>query len=136
MKVKLDEVIDALESTDDETHSYFNKNTEKIEMVIEFADDENLTEKIEENFDDYIKLPDKYEIDAYGMMADFIDSLPAGNHQEQLATGINGRGAFRIFRQLADSFGLTRQWYDFQNAAYKRLAIEWCADNDIVIDET
>jgi len=136
MKVKLDEVIDALESTDDEVHSYYSKDTEKIEVVIEFSDDEDLAEKIEENYEHYIKLPDNYEIDAYGMMADFIDSLPAGDHQNQLAIGIGGRGAFRVFRQLVDSFGLTQQWYDFQTAAYKRLAVEWCADNDIVIDET
>lgn len=64
-------------------------------------------------------------------MQNFILSLADGQQRDQLWDGIHGRGAFRTFRMLADNFGLTDKWYEYQADAYREIAEEWCRDHDI-----
>ena len=64
-------------------------------------------------------------------MQNFILSLADGQQRDQLWDGIHGRGAFRTFRVLADNFGLTDKWYEYQADAYREIAEEWCRDHDI-----
>ncbi|MGN0168236.1 MAG: UPF0158 family protein, partial [Acetatifactor sp.] len=92
-------------------------------------------ELLDEEPDRFIRLPDKYEIHEYSIMEDFIESLPEGKHQNQLYRAIQGRGAFRRFKDSVNRMGIANSWYDFQENAYKEIAIRWCNENEYEYEE-
>ena len=153
--VKLSIIVDALNSQFDENTSYLDKNTGDVIVISdeEFrAADEGkplddypewqrpsieIAKKIIDNdISSLIELPSKFEIDEYRMMEKFILSLQDDTISEKLYLAIKGSGAFRRFKATIDQFGLTKEWYNHRDAAYKELAIEWCSENNInYIDE-
>ncbi len=137
MKVKLNDIIEALNFVNDETRYFYSIKKEEILMVwdgiVNGETDPDLIEEIEDNFEDYITLPEKYEIDEYSMMEEFIDSLPEGCKQDELYDAIRGRGAFRRFKDEVYELGLEQKWYKYRDDAYEKLAIEWCEENGIEI---
>ena len=82
----------------------------------------------------FIGLPNKYDINEYRMMEDFIEALPE-NIQGEFYIAINGRGAFRRFKDMAIYKGVEKQWYAFKDQALKKIAIEWCRENNIEYEE-
>ncbi len=135
MKIKLDDVLEAIEFTSYEIEYYYN--TESGEIVIHTdplitGQDSSETEAdLEANFDKYIRLPTKYEINEYHIMEEFVWSLPEGKMQDELERAIHGRGAFRRFKDMVYDFGIEEKWFDYKAAAYKNIAVDWCKDNDI-----
>lgn len=137
MKVKLNDVMDALDFVNNETQYFYSIKTEEILMVwdgmVNGEIDPDLIEEIEENFEEYIVLPGKYEIDEYNMMEEFIDNLPEGRKQDELYDAIRGRGAFQRFKDEIYELGLEQRWYKYRDDAYEKVAIEWCKENGIEI---
>jgi len=111
MQVKLDGVVDALTMMDAETYYYYKIKTQEIIFLNDLVNDTSDFEKIDKNEDDYISLPSSYDINDYQLMVDFIEQLSDEQQQRQLEDAIQGRGAFRLFRELTDQFGITDQWY-------------------------
>ena len=67
-------------------------------------------------------------------MVSFIGQLPAGHNRTVLTRSIQGRGAFRNFRNQLAEFDQESAWYAFQAAAYRDLAIAWCQDNQVTFE--
>lgn len=137
MKVMLNDVIEALDFVNDEAQYFYCIKAEEILMVwdgmVNGENDSDLIDEIEENFDEFIALPGKYEIDEYMMMEEFIDNLPKGRKQDQLYNAIRGKGAFRRFKDKVYEIGLEQKWYQYRDDANKKLAIKWCKENGIEI---
>lgn len=103
MKVKLEDIIEAMEFANMETEYYYDTHNEKVLMLfdgmVDGEDNPELFEDIKEGFvEDYIPLPGQYDINEYRIMEEFIYELPAGKNQDVLARTIQGRGAFRRFK--------------------------------------
>jgi len=139
MKVNLNDVIDAIEFADMEIEYYYSIKTEEILICFDgmINGDKNpeLEEDMEENFEDYIRLPNQYDVNEYNMMEEFIENLPEGKNQEKLADAIRGRGAFRRFKDMVYDLGLEQKWFRYRDAEYSRIAREWCKENEIEIIE-
>jgi hypothetical protein len=137
MKVNLCDVIEALDFANPETQYYYSIKTEEILMVwddmVNGEPNPDLIEEIEESFDEYVPLPNQYEIDEYSMIEEFIDNLPEGRKQEELYDSIIGRGAFRRFKDEVYELGLEQKWYKYRDEAHEKLAREWCEENGIEI---
>lgn len=137
MKVKLNDVIDALDFVNSETKYYYSIKTEEILMVwdrmVNGESDPELIEEIQENFDEYIALPNQYEIYEYSMMEEFVESLSDGRKKMALSDSLQGRGAFRRFKETIYDFGLEQKWYKFREEAYEQVAKNWCEENRIEI---
>ena len=71
------------------------------------------------------------EINEYGMLRDFVESLPDGDKKYTLQMSITGRGAFRRFKDTVRHFDLEDKWYAFRDKCYARVARRWCEDNDL-----
>lgn len=135
--VPLELVIDAIESADDEWNQYLD--LEKMEVVClpeyPFAgeydeDDKELAEQIEEEWHTrFFGLPTKFDIHEYSIMESFVWSLPEGIIQEHLERAIQGRGAFRRFKDGICRCGIEQDWYDYEEKAYRKIAIEWCEEH-------
>ena len=137
MKVKLNDIIEAIDCVNDEIQYFYSTKTEEILMVwegmVNGEDAPDLIEEIEGSLDEYIILPGQYEIDEYSMMEEFIDSLPEGYKQDKLYDAISGRGAFRRFKDEVYELGLEQKWYKYRDREYEKLAIEWCEKNSLEI---
>jgi len=131
MKVKLSEVIDALDFTNDEIEYYYNPDNGEIFMS-NIGDFENLNEdELDELFEKSIMLPTRYDINEYEMMEDFAETIKDTRLQNQLYISLNGSGAFRRFKDTCINFDIIDDWYKFRDEKYKALAINWCKDNNI-----
>ena len=131
MKVKLTEVIDALDFTNDEIEYYYNPDSGEIFMS-NIGEFENLSEdELDELFEKSIILPTRYDINEYEMMEDFIETIEDTKLQNQLYISLNGSGAFRSFKDTCINFNIIDDWYKFRDKKYKDLAINWCKDNNI-----
>ncbi len=132
MKIKLQEVIDAIEQADDDWTGFYDTQTGETVWVgdplMTGESYEELEELIESSENRFYRLPTKFDIHEYGIMRDFVDDLPAGALQNQLASAIRGRGAFRRFRNILSHYGMEQQWYDYRDEAYRQIAIRWCRD--------
>ncbi|SEA94884.1 Uncharacterised protein family (UPF0158) [Oribacterium sp. KHPX15] len=59
----------------------------------------------------------------------------SGALYKKLTHAIQGRGAFRRFKDTVYDLGIDQKWYDYQAKAYKRIATRWCEANDIEYEE-
>jgi hypothetical protein len=85
--------------------------------------------------DDWMAAPDHYEINEYGMMVDFVDGATDPRRSELLSIALNGKGAFRRFRDVLHRTGLTREWDVFRRNAYVDAVREWCRYNEIPYED-
>lgn len=136
--VPLRKIIDAVEMADDLWNQYFD--IEKMEIVSVPSDismngevdddDEELIEQIEQEWQiRYFGLPSKYDIHEYSIMEKFIWSLPESRVRDELEQCIKGRGAFRRFKDNLIRFNMLEDWFEYQNQAYREIAIRWCETN-------
>lgn len=148
MKVKLGDVVDALEMQADEMSTYLNKRTG--EVVPTTSEDMSAVEE-EEDLDDYpewqqetilkakeilesedwIALPSKFDIDEYAIMEEFCRSVADQETSDRLLSCIRGKGAFGRFRGAVDVLDLRQEWFDFRATELERIAVEWLEVNEI-----
>ena len=139
-KVKLEDIIEAMEFANMETEYYYDTHNEKVLMLfdgmVDGEDNPELFEDIKEGFvEDYIPLPGQYDINEYRIMEEFIYELPAGKNQDVLARTIQGRGAFRRFKDKLYDLNLEKQWYQYREEAYEKIARQWSERHKIDIVE-
>ena len=136
MKVKLSTIIDAIEMIDQYSEYFLDKETGEIEWVNDMTMTQGEKEEVYDRLDEhgFYRLPTSFGICDYDIMESFVNTL-AGSAYEKLSHDIQGRGAFRRFRDSVFRMGIDQQWYDYQMAAYKRKAAEWCEDNGIEYEE-
>lgn len=134
MKVKLNDVLEALDFVNEETQYYYHITTEQVVMLMDGMGDEEdaaLKDDIDENYENYIGLPERYEINEYAMMEAFIDELNDMDKQDRLYSVIRSKGAFRRFKDRLLELGLEKNWYKFRDDAYLIIATKWCEKNNI-----
>ena len=135
MKVRLSDIIDAIEFTDDETKYFLDMETGEIviisEMVMSDEEKDAAYDKLDEH--GFLRLPDRQELGDYDIMESFADSL-SGTAQERLDGAISGRGAFRHFKDEIRRLGIENAWYTWHDDAYRRKAVEWCEENGIAYE--
>lgn len=132
--VPLKLIRDAIEMADSTWKQYLD--IEKMEVVSlpetpfmgEYdEEDQELADRIEEGWcTRFFALPSQFDIHEYGIMEELVWQLPQGRVQDSLENAIRGKGAFRRFKDGIRRFGIEQQWYDFEEAKYRRLAMEWC----------
>jgi hypothetical protein len=149
--VLLSEVVEALELANDEMSSYVNQKTGKVvtigheEMRLAERDDPgNLPdwqrELVEEArqvlaSDDWLSLPDKFEIHEWEIMNRFGQSLTDAGLREQVGDAIHGAGAFRMFKSTIRRLGIEHAWYDFKQRAIEDMARDWLEAHGLAVEE-
>ncbi|RBO99986.1 UPF0158 family protein [Rossellomorea aquimaris] len=148
-KVNLSLLIDELESRFEDWHSYLHRETGTITTIsheiLTKAEDEEPIEELEdweqteysmavdilENPTHYLTLPDREEINEYRMMENFCYSLKDGHAQDRLLMAIQGRGAFRRFKDQVNTLGIAGEWYSFRMECYMEFARDWCKFHEL-----
>lgn len=139
MIVQLDTVIQGIEMAGDGTDIFLNLQTNELEYINDFVlsieEKEKITNKIDENWNDYKRLSTMYERNDYGIMERFIWKLPEGEMQDELEYAIRGKGAFRMFKSTIYRYGIEEEWYEYKDNAYREMAIQWCKENELEYEE-
>ena len=144
-KVNLKDLADEMDFMIDEWSYFVNRRTGEIISVddhhLGYAEDpdeipEDITEwereaideaiKLLENRDDLLRFPGKYDMNGYGMMEDFIETVKNPHIRDSLVNAIKGRGAFRRFKDSAERVGVLDAWYKYKEAQLLAYAKEWC----------
>lgn len=89
-----------------------------------------LAEEIEMS-DNYIRLPNQYEIDEFSIMVDFAESLDDEEVIHKLSKALNGRKPFRHFKDEIFYLGIREEYFAFQKSKYLQIAENWCKENNI-----
>lgn len=136
MKVKLSDIIDTIEMMDQYSEYFLDKKTGEIEWVSDMAMSLKEQEETYDRLDEhgFYRLPTSFDIQDYDIMEDFVNSLSGSSH-DKLSSAIQGKGAFRRFKDTVNHLGIDQEWYDFQSTAYKRKAARWCEENGIEYEE-
>ncbi|WP_096435057.1 UPF0158 family protein [Alteribacter populi] len=150
--IHLNEIIDELEMLMEEYKTYFNKKTYKITSIstthLRKAEDveegeldtfpdwikHELVEAIaileDEEDGQYVELPSKFQVNEYEIMKEFSFSQDAPIQSHLLRT-IDGRGAFRRFKDEIISLNIEQEWYSYRRQQLRKIAVNWCERNSI-----
>jgi len=80
----------------------------------------------------YVAVPRTDSHAGYHDMEDFIETVQDERLQSRLSQAIQGRGAFRRFRDvLAEHRREEQRWYEFRDARERQRIVEWLAQHDI-----
>ena len=139
MKINLDELCEAMENSSYENEYYLDLETGEILFLSEYMDDEE-TEKLRERLDDdpdrYEPIPKAESHVGYEDMRDFIATVENEHLAELLEVAINGKGAFRRFKDVLLSYPEERErWFQFKDDRIQERALEWLDDNDVTLLE-
>ena len=146
-KIKLSDLADAFEEMFDGWEQFLNKETGRITSVpadTEFCEDPDAWEVIiamVEEGEQFVRLPNQYEINEYRIMEDFAEYAGGGlNYStaeqarkigQELYDALQGRGAFRRFKSTLNYYGVSEEYYAYRHIYYTEIAKEWCQKNGI-----
>jgi hypothetical protein len=136
VRVDLLELRFALDDASLEHQYFLDTETGEVILVSEMFDDEEaqrqLAEVDEAEPGRYLRVPRADSREGYDDMRDFIDTLGDEHLQELLDVAIQGRGAFRRFKDvLARHPTVQERWFDFQAARLDARAREWLAEQGL-----
>ena len=142
LPVKLQDVIDALEMTEDFNSYFLDRRTGAIEMITEevwsAAENNKLLSEYPEwerelilkareiqSTDHFVELPSKPDLDSYEIMERFCHEYPNRRISERLSDAIKGKGAFRRFKDTIMDLGIQDEWNRFEHQSFEEMAVEW-----------
>ena len=133
--VTLSKIVEGLEMVDDISDCYYNPEKDEI-FLSNIGEYEELTEdEIDELFKKSIILPTQCEINEYQIMVDFIETVNNIEIKNKLQRVIQGKGAFRRFKDYCFEMNIIQDWYNYKEEKYKEIAIEWCRQNELEYKE-
>ncbi len=129
IKVDLDELCHALDDSSYEHSYYLDLQTGELLFISDYMDEEE-AERLREQVDNY---PDRYEPlpkadshEGYQDMEDFIATVEDERLAQLLEVAIDGRGAFRRFKDVLARYPDQREkWFRFKGERLKQRALEW-----------
>jgi hypothetical protein len=147
--VRLKEIVEGMELQSDELTAYLHGPTGRVIAVSDEAiasaeeglgglagvDELELADArgVLSGGEDYVQLPDRFEIDEYRMMEHFAVGVADPLSRGELQYALHGRGAFRRFKDAVRRHGLAAEWYDYRDRSYEEVARAWCEEHNIVL---
>ena len=139
LKIGLDELYDAMGNSSYEFEYYLDLETGEILFVSEDMDDVEtvkMKNQIEEELGRYELIPKAESYEGYRDMQAFIATVEDDHLSELLEVAINGKGAFRRFKDVLLNYPEERErWFQFKDDRMKERALEWLDDIDVTLVE-
>ena len=130
VSVYLEDVAGEMEMINNESSTFFNTETGEFVFYSEhYSDDAIDPDEFEE--DKYVCLPSSFDINEYSIMRRFVEDVQDSHKQELLSVALEGKGAFRRFKDTLYRVDMTDEWYAFKKQAFIEIAREWCEENEI-----
>ena len=139
LKIDLDELCSAMEDSSYEHEYYLDLETGEILFISDYMDDEEtgkLKGQVEEDSDRYERIPEAESHEGYEDMVEFIATVKDEHLAELLEVAINGKGAFRRFKDVLLNYPEEREsWFQFKDDRMEEKALEWLDDIDVSLIE-
>jgi hypothetical protein len=139
LKIDLDELCSAIEDNSYEHEYYLDLETGEILFLSEYLDDEErgkLRGRIDDAPHRYERIPKAESHEGYEHMVDFIATVKDERLVELLEVAINGKGAFRRFKDVLLKYPEERErWFQFKDDRMEEKAMEWLGDIDVSLIE-
>ena len=153
-RAKLSDLIEGIEFQSDERMSYLNQETGE---VVSLSDEEfraadegapieafpewqrsniRIAQEIRLGKKGYLALPSQFDLDEYHLMEEFCLSRSDAQLSDTLYAAIKGRGAFRRFKDTVHREGVSEEWYGYRDAAVRKFALGWCAEQGIDFEDS
>jgi hypothetical protein len=142
--VSLTKVADELEMMSNDIEVYISTQTGHMVAVTEdlesMLDDDDPPEwaldvipEVREalNSDEFIQLPDAWEINDYDIMKDFCYAVQDEALRNDVLDLIRGGGAFRRFKGFVHRKGIEKDWYAYRERAIRQIAREFLEARNI-----
>ena len=126
--VYLEDIAEKLEEASDHWEQYLNAATGEFEYLPdgEYVEpDKELAERIDAS-DDYLRLPNQYDIHEYRIMESFAESVRDSSKSSRLFRALRGRKPYRHFKDEIIYLDLDQAYYAFRSRAFMEIAREWC----------
>jgi len=84
----------------------------------------------------FIRVPTQESRDGYRDMAEFAEAVGDRHLQELLSVALNGKGAFRRFKDvLADYPDTRKRWFEFSEQKVRERILEWLESEEIEVEQ-
>lgn len=137
LNIDIEELCAAMEDGSYEHEYYLDLDSGEVLLLSEYVGDEEtgeLEEQIEENSDRYERIPRAESHEGYRDMVDFIVTLENEHLAELLGVAIDGKGAFRRFKDvLLDHPKEEERWFRFKDERMEARALEWLGDIGVTL---
>ena len=122
----------AFDRSDVERAYYLDRETGQV--VADFDEDGNELDELDPDRYVLIEPPDSHE--RWRWMSGFIETVRDEHLADLLAIALEGRGAFRRFKDVLTRDPAERErWFEFEDGRMRCAIREWLCDNDIHPDD-
>lgn len=119
-------IIDDIDEEIPEDIEYIEFDTEPEIPDWMLDEIEILCEVILDNKDRFVRIPERDTNSAYKAMHEFIDTLNDEHLRERLSSALNGKGAFRRFKDVLLEYPKERKkWHAFNAKIMRKEITEW-----------
>ena len=127
---------DAFENNAPEVHSYLQFESGEVIRVVDGVADPRLHEKIASDAS-YLRVDPVSSREQYRWMERFIDSVEEEDElQQALRAAIDGKGAFRRFKDVLMSYPVQRErWFTFRSERLRACMEAWLEAHDLIAVE-
>jgi hypothetical protein len=134
LRVAMQDLLDAIEEWNEQAVHYFNRRTGE---VVRFDPELDSPEVDPDDDPDLVVIPNLESHDAFRVMERFVDGIDELDVQRQLRRSLEGKGAFRRFRETLAGFpDLRGRWETTHREDLLQRALEFLDELDIEpIDE-
>lgn len=96
---------------------------DEVELVLDVILDKNGR---------YVRIPERYSSEAHQAMHEFLKTVEDPVLKTELTNKLNGKGAFRRFKNVLINYPKERKrWHGYNAWAMKRVIIEWLGSLEI-----
>ena len=134
VKIKLEIVLDAIQTADDAFTYFYDTQTEEVIVLSDldsYDEREAIADAIDSDMNRYLRLPTKYEIHEYRVMEEFSKAYPDSRIRFELCNAIRGSGAFRRFKNVIRYHSIEQEWYNWRDKTFREIAVRWCKDRGL-----
>jgi hypothetical protein len=139
LNINLDELCEAMENSSYENEYFLDLETGEILFISDYLEDEETSERkdrIEEDSNRYEPIPKAESYEGYQDMVDFIATVDNERLAELLEVAINGKGAFRRFKDVLLNYPEEREkWFKFKDERMEERAMEWLDNIEVTLSE-
>jgi hypothetical protein len=122
---------DAFENNAPEVHSYLHMTTGEVMRVVDGVADPQMHVRIASDAN-YLRIEPVSSREQYRWMERFIPTVEATDLRGSLSQAIDGKGAFRRFKDVLMSFAEERErWFAFRSERLKTFMEAWLAAHAI-----
>jgi hypothetical protein len=122
---------DAFENNAPEVHSYLHINTGEVLRVVDGVADPEMHSRIAGN-SSYLRVEPVSSREQYRWMERFIQMVEHPELKQKLASAIDGKGAFRRFKDVLMSYSAERErWFAFRSERLRVFMEAWLAAHQV-----